>query len=398
MRTRIGLSVGPREVRAVCVESGVVRWHGCASLESAVRIDDALRVLFAGAPRAVARARVSVALSPAWVQAKPLPGLPRVESRRVSNQLLGQNQQAFFLWKGGPSVLADIHTNSDGAAWGAAFDPAMLESLVRAMRTRRMTLGQIAPAVAALGWLVAEGSCCWSDGEGLFELRASHGELQNVQRVSSTAASDTAPLPENLRTVGEDAEQYLAAYAAAVAPRRLPLAWRPRPGAPRVRHSKWAARAAACVAVLGSVGFALVAPGIRAARYAAAWNAELTRSRAARAELARTQSDLRRVSETLERIETYTAGRGGITSALASLSGSLPDSTAILTIHMDSANGGFSAISPHVTDVLPALDDAEAIVAPRIMGAVTRDLIPGATVERAAFRFRRPRATRQPAR
>ena len=92
MRTRIGLSIGAREVRAAWIESGAVRWHRSASLESADRIDDALRALFDDAPRTLTRARVNVVLSPAWVQVKPLCGLPPVGSRRAANQLLGQNQ------------------------------------------------------------------------------------------------------------------------------------------------------------------------------------------------------------------------------------------------------------------------------------------------------------------
>lgn len=395
MRTRIGLSVGAREVRAVWIESGVVRWHGGAAIETAAQIDDALRGLLEGSPRKLARARMNVVLSPAWVQAKPLYGLPRVESRRVANQLLSQNQQAFFLWKGQPSVLADIQSSSDGVAWGAAFEPGMLESLARVLRAARMRLGQIAPAISALAALVPDGSYWWSDGAERFELQAYRRELRRVRRVDDAAGIETLPLPESLRTIGEDAGQYLAAYAAAIAPRRLPLAWRPRADASRVRLWKRAARVAACIALLASVGFALVAPGIRAARYAAEWQSELARSRAAQSELARVESDLRRVSEALDQVAVYSAGRGGITRALASLSRSLPDSTAILTLHLDSANGSFTAISPHVTDVLPALDDSEAIAAPRIMGSVTRDVIAGATVERAAFRFRRPRMTRQ---
>ena len=395
MSGRIGLSVEPHEVRAVWIESDTVRWYRSVSLESAAQIDDALRELLSDAPRAPARARLNVVLSPAWVQVKPLHGLPRVESRRVANQLLGQNQQAFFLWKGQPSVLADICTNSDGTVWGAAFDPEMLESLVHAIRARCMTLGQVAPAVVALAAFAPDGDFWWRDGEERFELQARGRELCRVRRVDDTAGMETLPLPESLKTIGEDARQYLPGYAAAVAPRRLGLSWRPRADASHVRRWKWVARAAACIAVMASVAFALVAPGIHAARYAAVWNAELTRSRAAQAELVRVESDLRRVSETLDRIAAYSAGRGGITSALASLSRSLPDSTAILTIHLDSANGSFTAISPHVTDVLPALDDVDAIVAPRIMGAVTHDAIAGATVERAAFRFRRPRMVRQ---
>jgi len=308
---------------------------------------------------------------------------------------LRQNQQAFFLWKGQPSVIADIHVDSNGAAWGAAFDPDMLESLVRALRARRMMLGQIAPAVSALAAVVPDCRFWWGDDADVFELETDRRELRRVRRIVETAGIEAAPLPESLKTVDGEAGEYLAAYAAAVAPRRLPLGWRPRADAARVRRWKQAARVAACIALLASVMFALVAPGIRAARYAAAWTRELSRSRAAQTELARVQSDLRRVSETLDRIAANDAGRGGITRALASLSRSLPDSTAILTIHLDSANGSFTAISPHVTDVLSALDDTEAVVAPRIVGSVTRDVIAGATVERAAFRFRRPRTTRQ---
>lgn len=398
MRTRIGLSVGAREVRAVSIESGVVRWHGGASMEAAARIDDALRALFNDAPRELARAPVNVVLSPAWVHAKQLHGLPRVESRRLANQLLIQNQQAFFLWKGQPSVLADIHVNLDGAAWGAAFDPGMLESLARVIRATQLRLRHIAPAVSALAALVPDGSCWWSDGLEFFELQVSRRELRRVRRLDDTAGVETIPLPESLRTIGEDAGQYVAAYAAAIAPRRLPLAWRPRADASRVRLWKRAARVAACIAVMVSVGFALVAPGIRAARCAAAWERELEQSRPAQMELARVESDLRRVSEALDRITAYSAGRGGITRALATLSRALPDSTAILTIHLDSANGSFTAISPRVTAVLSTLSDTETIVAPRIIGSVTRDAIGGATVERAAFRFRRPRMNRQAAR
>ena len=47
--------------------------------------------------------------------------------------------------------------------------------------------------------------------------------------------------------------------------------------------------------------------------------------------------------------------------------------------------------APRVTDVLPALADAGSIVAPRIVGSVTRELLGTAKLERATFRFRRAR-------
>ena len=51
----------------------------------------------------------------------------------------------------------------------------------------------------------------------------------------------------------------------------------------------------------------------------------------------------------------------------------------------------FVAIAPHVADVLPELVSVEEVSGPRIVGSVTREVIGGARVERAAFRFRRAR-------
>jgi hypothetical protein len=66
--------------------------------------------------------------------------------------------------------------------------------------------------------------------------------------------------------------------------------------------------------------------------------------------------------------------------------------TAMLTFHVDSVEGAFTAIAPHVADVLPELANAREIVEPRIVGSVTREVLGGVHVERASFRFRRLRS------
>ena len=74
---------------------------------------------------------------------------------------------------------------------------------------------------------------------------------------------------------------------------------------------------------------------------------------------------------------------------VAQLGQSLPESTAIVSLRVDSVEGSFIAVAPHVTDVLGELGSVDRIQNARIVGGVTREAIAGARVERAALRFLR---------
>jgi hypothetical protein len=138
--------------------------------------------------------------------------------------------------------------------------------------------------------------------------------------------------------------------------------------------------------------FAAIGPGVRARAAASIADAELLRNRRAQLELARSENDLRRMTQMLNRIESFRAERGRVTHVLGVLARAVPESTAMLTFHVDSVEGAFTAIAPHVADVLPELANAREIVEPRIVGSVTREVLGGVHVERASFRFRRLRS------
>jgi hypothetical protein len=79
-----------------------------------------------------------------------------------------------------------------------------------------------------------------------------------------------------------------------------------------------------------------------------------------------------------------------MTSLLADVSETLPESTALAALHVDSAEGRFVAIAPSVVEVLPALGSVTRAIDPRITGSVTRENVGGVWLERATLRFRRP--------
>ena len=393
MSKQISIAVGANEVWALWVQSGTLRWHAQSALSNARGVDDALRTLLASAPPALSRARATVVLSPRWVQTKQLNGLPAVGPPRVVAQLLRENEQAFFLWSGRRSTVV-THRRADGTVYGAAFDAECLDAVLRAVRAARLRVLQIAPSVAAIAAALPDQTFVWSDGEQSFELNATRDGFARIRRTPERQSSEPAPIPDLLRPIGEEAGQFLPAYAAAVARGRLPLAWRPReePGRSRARAN--VATAAACAALLVSTGAAAIAPGLRAASSRHASERELRRLQVDQQHLAATQSELRRVSDALDGSGRSIFGRGRITRTFGALSAAIPESTAILDIRFDSVEGTFSAIAPNVADVLPALADVGEIVAPQIVGSVTRETIAGVRLERAAFRFRRPRSTK----
>ena len=78
-----------------------------------------------------------------------------------------------------------------------------------------------------------------------------------------------------------------------------------------------------------------------------------------------------------------------MTLLLAALAREIPDSTALITLRLDSLEGSVTTITTQAADVLPQLTDIPGIVAPRIVGSITKETTAGAPLERATIRFRR---------
>jgi hypothetical protein len=326
------------------------------------------------------------------VQSKPLHGLPSVKSARLADQLLRENQQAFFLWKAAPCVITDIHVAKDGSMWAAAFDKNVLDETTSFLRSRRLVLARVLPSLVALVAALPNRTVVWSDADDRFQLEGDEHGPRRAERIALASSVET-DLPQALASLAPDGARFLDAFAAVRAPSRAPMSWTPPRDAARARLLARARHTAVAAATCAAVAFAAFGPGIRAARFASASEAELARERGAQLELARDEAELRRITDLLNRVESFRAQRGRITRVVGALSQALPESTAMLSFHVDSAEGSFTAIAPHIADVLPELGSVDLILAPRIVGSVTREVIAGARVERAAFRFRRSQSS-----
>ena len=125
-------------------------------------------------------------------------------------------------------------------------------------------------------------------------------------------------------------------------------------------------------------------------RYEHEAQAQVARLRSVELEASRTLSELRSVSQFLDAVASFESERGHVTRLLGDLSEAIPESTAIITMRVDSVEGSFVAIAPHVMDVLPELAGIHEMSGARVTGSVTRETFAGARLERATFRFRRP--------
>jgi hypothetical protein len=134
---------------------------------------------------------------------------------------------------------------------------------------------------------------------------------------------------------------------------------------------------------------AAVAPGVRASVDASRATRLAERGKAVRVETERVESDLRQVVATLDRVDRFASRRDDIPLLLAELARTLPDSTALLSLRIDSVETSLSVLTPHAADVIVELASAKRVVSPRIVGSVVRDAGARPPLERATIRFRR---------
>lgn len=338
MSARIGLAVDDTCVRAALVRGHTVRWRHEVPLDGGDLRSAVQRILHAAPRQRFARRRAAVLLGPAYSQLRRLEGLPPLPNRKLVTQLVRENTNAFFLHTAPSFAIPEIHVTGVGTRWGVALDRSAVDDAVA--------------GAAAAGYAVV-----------------------------AIATSRTAPWQQTI----DD-----AALAAASLTTHSPFAWRASGGEARSRFVRRAQIAAGTLVVAAAATAAVIAPTVRVVTYERGAQAEIARLRSVELQATHTISHLRSVSQFLDAAASFELERGHVTRLLGDLSEALPESTAIVTMRVDSVEGSFVAIAPHVMDVLPELAGIHEMLGARIAGSVTRETFAGARVERATFRFRRP--------
>jgi hypothetical protein len=385
----LGIAVSRSSIRMMLVRGKEVVWHACASVDGQAP-GDALDALLAtlpvaARPGALMSPRVVLAVGAGYVQVKRLEGLPATDDQRMLTTALRLNSAAFFLRGSARLIISDVDHRPDGSNWSAAYHGDVIDELVEALRRRRMPKLQTIPAVVARARLLGAGAhVSDDDGVRLEVVSSARGIVTSIRRVASDTTETV--LPPALADIGAE---YLDAYAAATAGSTVKLSWRPPPE-PRHARRMDAFRFALAGALLATtLTAALIAPGMRAGRDAISATTELDRYELLARESGRVRVELSRVSAQLDRIDRFQKARGKTTKLIGAISAAIPDSTAVVTLRVDSVEGSFVVLTPRAADVLSELASTDGIVSPKIAGSVTREMQGSARLERATVRFRR---------
>jgi hypothetical protein len=388
MSTTLGIGVGADHLRAVALTGGRVIAATEAALAPGEPLRRAVAELLASAPLPrFPRPRVTVALGPSLSQTRRLSGLPPLSDPELLARVVREGAGKFFLRNGVPLATTGVRPVGPGAAWAAALDERVVREVEAGCRLAGLRVERFVPAVAVLGRALAGDRFLWPDGEVVAEVGLAGGELESVRRLAAAGAppAEPEPLPA-LARLGERGWRFADAYGAAALPAWEPMVLRTGGGGPGAVPG-WRLGAAAAALAAAAV-FAALAPAMR---HMGAEEEALGRIAAVqdrRRAAASTERELERVTAALGEGAAFTASRYSHVLLLADLTAALPAGSALVAFRADTAGGSVVALAPRAAAVVQPLERIPGIVAPEIVGPVTRETAAGRTVERVTVRFR----------
>jgi hypothetical protein len=389
----IGLGIASDRVRAVGVRGARVIWAVEAERSSGDDLSVAIVQLLRHAtlprwPRPI----VVAAIGPAASQTKRLVGLPAAADAATMRAIIREGTSRFFLRNGIPLITAGVRMEEPGAVWAAAFDLPVVRDIEAACRTLGVRIRLIVPSIVALPRAVEAGRLRWADGDVHSELTVAERRLVNTRRLAmvSGATLEIVVAPRAiapLQSIGANSWCFADAYGATQLPFDEPLALRSSSGEIDVGASRRSVRVAAvslCLAIAGAIGTPVVARAVRTHRIARQLVAIGRRARDAEA----AERDLTRMSEALSEVATFDASRRSPTLIVEQLSRALPENAALVTVRLDTAGGTMVILAPRAAAALASLDSVKAVVAPEIIGPVTKEMAGTRELERATVQFR----------
>ncbi|MEP6733826.1 MAG: hypothetical protein ABJE10_24480 [bacterium] len=390
MSARIGLYVAADRFACVVMRGQRVVWHA----ERTRLADEALETTLdgflkepSGAP--FPRPALFVALGPSLAQAKLLSGLPPIDSSSVVRQLIEQNPSRFFLTTYPTAVVAEPMRRA-GGWWAAVADASVVAAAHALCERRRWRFGGARPVAAVLNHALvsATGECVhWSDGVGCIDVTYGERGLVATARVESKAYQSPRLQPALDAALGVDAWRYSAAYGAAEARKSAPLAFQLlREGT--VQPHNVTRRIGSVTALLLGAFIMLAVPAMLAARVRRQNEHALIALTKASAGVAKERFAAERVAASLKEVRAFVGGRRLVTPLLASLSTQLPESTAVVSLRLDTLGGTLVTLSPLGTAIVPAVGETPGVDGLQLSAPITREQLGPLELQRIAVRFR----------
>jgi len=391
MNARIGVSVQSDHVRAVVAQRGRAVWHDREAVDGSV--GEALDRLLGRIPARAGRgSAIRVAVGPSRCQVARLSGLPARASAVAASQAVAAGPERFFLATDGPLATGPAELRG-GTWWAAAFPRAVLDEIRAAVERRKLVVREFVPGLVMLPSVLEGETLSWPDGKYRGEVTVAGGTWTDARRLRNASGQASQPVRprSNFEPLAREDVRYADAYAAAVTAKSPRIALRARSPHETAQRGRAIRGTLVAVAALSCLA-AVAAPGVAAGYVNARMSRALDSLRGGGAAVARETYALQRATAVEDSIAHFASNRRSMLILLGALTVALPESTALVSFHVDSLGATAVVLSPGGAAVLAALDSIPLIRAPQIVGPISRETVGGADVERLAVRFAFPGA------
>jgi len=379
----LGIAVSADAVRGIVIEASVVTWAHETMISADCSLTEALRAVLVQAIRdGHARRHPVIAIGPLFAQLRRLRHLPSVRDLDALSAIIQESAARYFRQNGTPIVTTPVHRDEHGDGWAGAFEAPVVHSIVEVCSQLKLRDVMLVPTAMMLGLAAPDCAFAWRDGDLTLELRYERGLLRDHRCVPTHLASrdhgDGVVLDASLQAMGERALRFAAAYAAAKTGAVHALGLRPTARTAAAKRATRRLLLAACVCAV-AVTMRFGAPML--------WAAE--EERRALEQLAHSAAGGRAIDAyqvvadsiaVLAELSAFQRSAPSTTLLLASLTHAIEPPTVIVDLKLEVDGGNLTALTPSAATLLAMLGSVSEIRSPTIVGAVTPEVILGASM------------------
>lgn len=328
------------------------------------------------ARRGFGRPSTIVALGASASRARLLPEMPCGASSRVVGEFVQENAARLFARTFvRPRVTAFVHR---GRAVATIVDSEIVDAVARGCRTAGVRLVTVVPEILVALWVGERGPVLTRDGSAILE-----GETLDGEIVALSARYGDNATPSKAREVGGAEVAASIATSGGALAERLPVCRPQVPDRPISTARARVALVAGAVAALSLFAAEPVVAGLEMQRV----SAELGRIGEQYAVAVEQHRRIVQASVGVADIAMAHAVRRSVIQPIARLTLVLPSTVSIAHLHIDSAGGTLVAIAPQAGLVIERLEASPYLVAPRLAGPITREIVGGKVLERVTVEF-----------
>jgi hypothetical protein len=383
-RERLGIAVSGEFVRGVLLQRGLIVWHLQVPVEQSGGLLPALMILIRAAPiRRPGRTIAVAAIGPSSAIARRISGVSDSAKAEEIEGAIRLDPLRFFRFDAKASVTSGVQRRGR-AWWCAVVLRSALAAVEEACRTQGIRLHGCAPTTVLLGGALRNGVVLVRDGEITEEATVSDGTVVNVRPVLARGEEISSEVVPALAIIGPHAGRFADAYAAATDVDAGALLVDQQAADRRGRRQVRLRIALAASLILSCAG-ATFAPSVRAqwsvrtaTRRAEAAAHGSPRASEAALRLAAASADTRRVRE-------FASSRRTMIGMFQRLAEALPESTALVSLRVDSTAVSMVTVSPIGRPIIPDLRRLPEFASAQLVGAVTREA--NTALQRASVRL-----------